>query len=389
MKCKRVLVTGATGFLGSRVVELLHAQNISVRAMGHSPGRGVRLARMNVETVWGDITVESDVKKAVEGCDVIIHCALGTAGDDGRRTEVTVEGTRKLAEAAVDQGCSRFVHISSIAVYSYSPPEHVTENADFVLSGDNYCDAKIDAEKAVWHAVKQQNLPAAVLRMGNIYGPFSPGWTEKPVSDICEGTVCLVDGGYHASNAVYVDNAVEAIFRAIEEDDAVGEAFFITDDELSWRELFSSYAKCLGDIPLKSISYQEVQELLDLTLWQRMRATKTDIVENWLSPSIKYTCYKVTDSEFLAPLVRGMWKKTPMQLKEAIRRKALRKYLDTNTSEIVPERQLPGIGLLQVYGHKTVFSNKKARELLKFRSQVSQEKALAYTHEWLNWAGFC
>jgi nucleoside-diphosphate-sugar epimerase len=106
--------------------------------MAHRPGRALRLARLPVEIAWADITDSTSVERALEGCDVVVHCAYGTSGDRKARHQVTVEGTRLLAEAALAYGVRRFVHISTLAVYSYSPPARVDEQTPFVRSGDAF-----------------------------------------------------------------------------------------------------------------------------------------------------------------------------------------------------------------------------------------------------------
>ena len=113
-----MLLTGATGFIGCRVAEILALRDgWQVRAVIHNPANASRLARLPVELIQGDLQDESSLREFVAGCDAVVHCAVGTAW--GQRQEifkVTVDGTRKLAEAALAAGVKRFVHLSTISV---------------------------------------------------------------------------------------------------------------------------------------------------------------------------------------------------------------------------------------------------------------------------------
>src|SRR5205085_11949355 len=94
----RVLVTGASGFIGSRVAEILRLrEGCDVRAVVHNPGNASRLARLDVEMVQASLESEADTRRLVEGCDAVVHCAIGTAWGDRRKIfDVTVGGTRRL-----------------------------------------------------------------------------------------------------------------------------------------------------------------------------------------------------------------------------------------------------------------------------------------------------
>ena len=98
---RRVLVTGASGFIGCRVAELLHFRDgWEVRALVNNPANAARLARLPVEMIQGDLRSEPQMRAAIEGCDAVVHCAIGTAYGQSREVfAVTVGGTRVLAEA--------------------------------------------------------------------------------------------------------------------------------------------------------------------------------------------------------------------------------------------------------------------------------------------------
>ncbi len=390
MKEAKILVTGASGFLGCRLVErLLIERNVSVRAMAHRPGQASRLARLPVEIIWSDITDQTQAAKAVEGCDFVVHCAYGAGGSRSQNKKVTVKGTRILAECAADAGVRRFIHISTVAIYSYSPPDSVTETSPFVRSGDPYCDNKIEAEEAIWNIMKKQGLPATILRTGNIYGPFSGPWTLQPLSHIREGIVSVVDGGHHLSNMVFVDNAVEAILLSIRKEKVIGEAFFVIDDEITWIALYQHYAEWLGTKSLGSISSKEVRNLVKPSFLTKLQLVGSDLWGNVFIPILRYSAFRVAESVFLGPFASGLWQSIPMSIRE--------KFLGNQIEGEQPlpakgeaissnGKNLPPLGLLEVYSGRGVFSNRKAKEILGYGPFVSFPEALKITKTWAKWA---
>jgi nucleoside-diphosphate-sugar epimerase len=115
---KRVLVTGGTGFIGSRLVERLILEcNAAVRVLIHNFVHAARIARFPIEWVQGDLTDRSEVERAVDGCEVIVHCGYGNRGSGEARRQVTVHGTENVLEVAARARVKRVIHLSTVAVY--------------------------------------------------------------------------------------------------------------------------------------------------------------------------------------------------------------------------------------------------------------------------------
>jgi nucleoside-diphosphate-sugar epimerase len=243
----RVLVTGATGFIGGRLLErLVIEEGATVRALVRDFSRAPRIARFPIEMVPGDITSHAAVDAAVAGCDYVFHCAYGSSGDDPQRKSTTVCGTETVLDAARRHGCRRVVHVSTFSVYGDPPAGDVGETAPRRYTGNAYGDSKIDAEKTAL-AYCARGLSVAVVQPTIVYGPFASTWTVRPLYQLQDGGILLVNGGEGTCNAVYVDDVVTAMLSAATVPAAHGEVFLISGAApVTWREFFECYRDALG-----------------------------------------------------------------------------------------------------------------------------------------------
>ncbi len=247
-----VLVTGATGFVGRRLVAHFTGQGHAVVAGSRSAPREDATFPAGVRTVALDITDPDTIPGALEGVDIVVHTAA-KVGDWGSAEEfdlVLRQGTENLLAACGGHRLHRFVHLSSTLFYGITGRGTMTEG---MLPGDShmpYGDAKIAAEHAVKQARERLRLPTVILRPANIYGPGSPLWTDRPAELLLRGLLTLpLDHG--RANVVFVDNVVAAVDAVCRHEAAVGETFnVVDDDQLTWQDFFNTYATGLGQKPV-------------------------------------------------------------------------------------------------------------------------------------------
>jgi predicted dehydrogenase/nucleoside-diphosphate-sugar epimerase len=248
---QRVLVTGATGFIGCRLAEILHLrEGCQVRALVHKPGSAARLARLPIEMVLGDLDNPAALVKAVEGCDAVVHCAVGPSWQARREVfAANVNGTRNLIEACHKASVNRFVHLSTIAVYGTEVPAVVDETTPVRPDRQSsYAASKAAAEDVVAKAARH-GLPAVILRPAHVYGPFGKTFITNPLQHLARGALVLVDPQQTPSNTIHVDNVAEAIIRALlaPRDVVVGHTFTLgAEDDLTWAGFYGYFAEALG-----------------------------------------------------------------------------------------------------------------------------------------------
>lgn len=255
MSSVSALVTGASGFIGARLVQRLTHEGCVVRALVRDIRKAESLRRFRVAVAEADLRDTVSLRKIVSNCDIVFHCAAITTEMGDRRIfyQTNVLGTKNMIEASLASGVSRFVHLSSVAVYGFDPPETVDETQSFAYTGNPYADSKIDAEKEVWH-VSRRGMAVVILRPTNVYGPGSYTWTVRPVELLRSGRLFLVDGGNGICNHLYIDNLLDAIILAAQSRDAIGEAYQVTDGHpITWKEFFGYYAEMAGRKGIPSI----------------------------------------------------------------------------------------------------------------------------------------
>lgn len=240
---QQVLVTGATGFLGGALTRRLVTEGAKVRAVVRSPQKAVPLHGLGIEVVEGDVTDAEAMRRAVAGCQFVFHVAAALGGDYAKQREVNVEGTRNVIQASKDTDVTRFVHVSSIAVYGYNVAGDVTEAIPPAPGADPYALTKAAAEQVVLEAA----VPYTLIRPAMIYGAGSINWTGaffrwgriKPTP--------FPGKGHGSSFPIHVDDVVDMLVVSASHPAAVNQIFNCAPDPApTWREFISAYSHLAG-----------------------------------------------------------------------------------------------------------------------------------------------
>ena len=177
---RRILLTGAGGFIGTRLAECLtRVYGAEVHALVRRVGSvgGARLARLSGVRIFpGDVRDAHRVGEAGRGCRYVIHCVTGSPGSSRAQKAEEVGATRNVLEVARREGAERMVYFSSAAVHD--PARSVGEiTEESPLNGRVVGWRKIVGEAVVDEYRRREGLPAVVLRPTCVWGPFSPTWT--------------------------------------------------------------------------------------------------------------------------------------------------------------------------------------------------------------------
>ncbi len=346
----RILVTGATGFIGGRIVEMAHLDpeaRYPVRAGVHQWSSAARLGRFPVETAVLDLTDPVRIERALEGITHVVHCAKGTP-------EVTVQGTKNLLDASLKKGIFHFIHLSTADVYGDAGGV-VDENSPYRYTGNPYNKMKIDSEKLCWE-YRGKGLPITIFRPSIVYGPFSASWSLRFAAMFLAGEGGVYEGyGEGRCNLVYVDDLARTILGALDFADAQGKVFNINGPEvITWNEYFARLNSALGLPPLRVIRAKRA----GAATWAMtpVRTLGGVVKRHFLGP-VKMIAERVDAVDSLMRTVEHRVKITPS-----------------------PDE-------LRLFTKDAVYSDARARSTLSCCPDTGLDQGLADTSEWVRYLG--
>ncbi|MCK9594906.1 MAG: NAD-dependent epimerase/dehydratase family protein [Candidatus Omnitrophica bacterium] len=246
----KILVTGATGFVGQSLVEALNREKHQLYALVRKTSSVDVLKKNNVRLAYGDIAAGEGLKEALGlGFDAIYHCS-GLVEDTKlkRLREVNVKGTENICRLALEVKVPRFIYLSSVAVVSGNLDVPLTENLPFKAT-NNYGISKLEAEKKVIE-FRKQGLRAAIIRPSMIYGEGEPHLSGLLMRLLKFRLLPIVDGGNNKLHLAYVKNVAAALVMALHNDAFLEGSFFVADEDvLTVKEIFTTWSKVVAGGP--------------------------------------------------------------------------------------------------------------------------------------------
>jgi nucleoside-diphosphate-sugar epimerase len=260
---KKILVTGATGFIGNPLCKALIKSGRSVYGAVRSISSSLIKSEVEYISV-GDISLKTNWKDILAGIDCVIHCAgrahkMNKNQDFDLYNPINKEGTRNLAEQAAEAGVKRFIFLSSIKVNgestnnefekinSNSQIKNIFTHTDIPNPMDPYSISKFEAESALWKISAKTNLDIIVVRLPLVYGKNVKGNLDRLIKIIKLGIPLPLGKIQNQRSLIGIDNLVDFVIHCIEHPNAPGKTFLISDDEdLSTSDLIKLISLSMG-----------------------------------------------------------------------------------------------------------------------------------------------
>lgn len=289
LKAGKILVTGADGFIGSHLVERLVALGCDVRALvqynsfnswgwlDQIPAQ----TKQSIDVVAGDVRDPHGMKKVMAGCDVVLHLAALIAipysyHSPDAYVDTNVKGTLNILQAARELGIKKVVHTSTSEVYGTARFVPITE--EHPLQGQSpYSATKIAADQLAYSFYSSFNLPVAIIRPFNTYGPRQSLRAVIPtvITQIANGHRQLKLGAIHPTRDFnFVKDTVEGFIAVANSDKSAGEVINIG----------SNFEISIGDT-VKAIAALMGAEVEIITDQQRFRPEKSEVERLWADNS--------------------------------------------------------------------------------------------------------
>ncbi|MEM8709340.1 MAG: NAD-dependent epimerase/dehydratase family protein [Planctomycetota bacterium] len=234
---KRVLVTGATGFLGGAVAKALHAAGAHIVAHGRSACAAADLERQGLEVWLSSLEDRASVAAflAKTPPELVVHSAALSAPFGPREAFVrsNVDATATVLEASERAGVTRFVHVSTPAIYSSGRPlVSVREDATLPPRAINHYAATKRIAESLVQSANGRGLPTVILRPRAIYGPGDRALFPRLVRALEAGRLPIIGDGRNRIDLTYIDDAVHGVERALlAGEQALGGVYNLTGPE--------------------------------------------------------------------------------------------------------------------------------------------------------------
>jgi len=266
----RVAITGASGFIGGRIVELLNAQpGHEMRLLVRRFGGLARAVRYPVEVIRPRAWDVAGVAEVLEGCDTVLHCA-----HDWNDAGWNVAFAKTLVRASAQAGVDAIVALSSASVYYPSAEPTIVERAHATSTPWEYAQVKRDVTEALLSESRAHDIPAAVLEPPCVYGPFS-GFANVPAQQLRAGRVVVPTDDEGIAHLVHVDDVTHAMLAAA--DSRASGRFLVTGAQpVTWSWFYGAIQREIGAGEVVPMSAAAVDELLAPTAGAAVRRARTD-----------------------------------------------------------------------------------------------------------------
>ena len=372
------LVTGGSGFVGTRLLERLEQLGFErVSAPVRSPMSAAPVARMNVDIPVINLLDRSAVRELVKGKRWVFHLAFGRDGAD--EAKFTVESTRVLVEEAIAQKCESVVVVSSAIVFG-APGGAVDEDSPYREGLGDYGKSKAEAERlALSLAAKSAHTRVVVISPSSVFGPTGPTFCETPVRFARAGSFFWVDEGSGNANFIFVDNLVDAIVLAASSHAAQGRRFIASDGVTTWRELLGPIMGSRAGT-CRSVSMTEVAA--------QSQASSTDLrslVGALLLDNTRFIA-AVSAHKWLGPAKRLLARLVP-RLQQRVQQRRSKDWRD-DVFQAPKELGLSNLWLASLFGPNTTeYRSSRAQHDLGWSSGVDLNEAHARVLAWLEFIG--
>lgn len=257
----KVAITGASGFLGGALAKAYRERGDEVVALVRKSSDTAMLEDIEARLVVGELTEPESFNRLVDGADLGIHCAA-MATDFGpweKFQAINVDASRLFFDACLKSHVGRIIYISSVAVYGnghhHRGTDEETSYESIVI--DNYTRSKIMAERIAYDYIDQHKLPLVIIRPGYIWGNGDRAIMPKMIEAIKKHRVAVINDGENLMNLSHVDNVVQGVMLAAENEKAIGRVYNITDgSKVTTKRFFEDLMNILGvDMRIRSFPY--------------------------------------------------------------------------------------------------------------------------------------
>lgn len=287
----KVFVTGATGFVGGRLVPRLVREGHEVTCLVRPSSHTDSLEALGVCLAVGDVTQRTSLQSALPGHDWLVNLANIYSlwePDPSVYEQVNVEGTRNVMEAALEAEVGKVIHVSTYAVWGRQDKMPFTEETPMAPErSTRYADTKYRGDVLAWQLHVTRGLPLVVVYPAAILGAGDTKVTSTVISSLLEEDLPALVCADSPVTFVHIDDVVEAIIQAADKAGNVGEKYLVGKETMTVSEIFGMVCQCGGVAPPRmklpdSLARVTARVLTTLADWTK-RPPKWGLSSDYLS----------------------------------------------------------------------------------------------------------
>ena len=238
----KIFITGATGFIGTQVVQRLSQTDHELVCLVRKNNEASeRLKSLGAKLIIGDITDKASILPGMKGCDWVINIAALYSywePDNSLYKKINVEGTRNVLECVLEANISKVVHVSTVV--TYGKPNDIPYSEDSEVGPvrfSRYSQTKFEGDQILWDLYRNKSLPVVVVYPCAVLGAGDPKATGKYVSDLIHKRLPATVFKNATLTWVHVNDVAEAIVRAVEKPGNLGEKYLVGNYRLTLAEI--------------------------------------------------------------------------------------------------------------------------------------------------------
>lgn len=265
----KIFITGATGFIGSHLVKRLATTEHELFCLVRTTSHVGELEEQGVTLIRGDVTDKDSLLKGMTGCEWVINLAnLYSFWEPDKQvfSDVNVAGTRNVMECALEAGVTKVVHISTGGIYGKPADCPFTEESPVgPVRFSEYFRTKYEGDLIAWELYEKKGLPLVMIYPTAVLGPGDPKATGRYIQDLIHRRLPARVFDDTLFTFVHVRDVAEAIVRAAERENNIGEKYLVGKHQLSWREINQMVSEISG-VPLPKIHLPDFLAMVNARL---------------------------------------------------------------------------------------------------------------------------
>jgi nucleoside-diphosphate-sugar epimerase len=236
----KIFVTGGTGFIGTHLIRRLKETQYELYCLARVTSQVEKLEEAGAIVIRGDVTDKQSLLSRMRGCEWVVNLANFYEFWTPKRRiyhDVNINGTRNVMEAAIETGISKIVHVSTAAVYG-NAEWPVTEASEMgTKCFTEYAQTKRAGDLIAWELYEKEKLPLVVIYPGAVLGPDDPKAAGRYIRNVIRGKMPAQVLTGSTFPFVHVRDVAEAIVKALEKEDNIGEKYMIVSENMTFGDI--------------------------------------------------------------------------------------------------------------------------------------------------------